>query len=757
MRRRTQWLIALGAFVVLPVGLLAIALSIIDPNDYKPQIVAAVQEATGRALNLNGPLRVSVSLWPTIEASDVRLANLPGGSRSDMAWAERIEAQLSLPALLRRRIEVIRLLLIGPNILFEEVAHKPNWEFNSGRQEAPDPRVKTSLRFRNVHVENGMVTFRFPARTKVVGIRALAFEHLTDGGALEVSSTLVYSDYQPFSLRATAQPTGGITDPWNTQLAFAAYDATASGKGTMNLAGDYDLLVDGQAPALERLNALLPEMQLPALHGVQFSTHLTNGPVRGDLPIVGKTELHIGSADLNDRVPGLKLSGIAVSLPTAGGAATIAGAGNYVGQPFALRGNFGVPEHPDGPVSVPIDLTANAQGASAKGSLAVKGKLLLITGRFNGLDATMALRTPALADARPMTSPLLPALTDVSFNGRVVIPGDSGSISFRSAKLSSEQGDLNGDTTIGLGSALALDTTLHSTRMDLDRLLTAFGVRSTDLSMGGSGPLFSNTPLNWATLKGPTIAVAADADSVTFQQQAWKNVGLGLRLRDGQLNIDRLHLALPGGPLTARFVADTSTADVPVTLVLHAPAVPLALVARYADLPGQTSGGIKVDADLRGAGRSPHDLAASLDGSFSATMTHGSLSNAALIKLASASLTALGIVVPAQGETVIRCFGLVGSFKKGVGRFDTIAVNNTYLELTGTGQIDLGTETVALKLHPLTQLAGASVAVPVLVEGPFRDLQGRLDASGLDQLGLLIDAWFGGDAPKTCSDAGLVP
>jgi hypothetical protein len=36
-------------------------------------------------------------------------------------------------------------------------------------------------------------------------------------------------------------------------------------------------------------------------------------------------------------------------------------------------------------------------------------------------------------------------------------------------------------------------------------------------------------------------------------------------------------------------------------------------------------------------------------------------------------------------------------------------------------------------------------------------VQGRLDASGLDKLGLLIDAWFGGDQPETCSDAGLVP
>ncbi len=74
-----------------------------------------------------------------------------------------------------------------------------------------------------------------------------------------------------------------------------------------------------------------------------------------------------------------------------------------------------------------------------------------------------------------------------------------------------------------------------------------------------------------------------------------------------------------------------------------------------------------------------------------------------------------------------------------------------------SGEVDLGQETVALKLNPLAQISGSAVSVPVLVEGPFRAVRGRLEAGNLDKLGLLIDAWFGGDRPDTCSDAGLVP
>jgi hypothetical protein len=43
---------------------------------------------------------------------------------------------------------------------------------------------------------------------------------------------------ESFSLQASARPTGGVADPWDTQLKFAAYNATLSAEGQMSLAGD---------------------------------------------------------------------------------------------------------------------------------------------------------------------------------------------------------------------------------------------------------------------------------------------------------------------------------------------------------------------------------------------------------------------------------------------------------------------------------------------------------------------------------------
>ena len=767
VRGKAWWLSTAVILLLLAVAALGVAVTFLDPNDYKPQIIAAVQQATGRTLSLGGPLRISRSLWPTIEVRDVTLANLPGGTRPDLAHAERIEARLSLPALLHRRIEVIKLTLEGPNILFEFVGGKPNWVL----EPAADSQTSLSglhvtLDIGQAHVRNGMVTLRLPTRTHVVGIRSLALRHPTADAPLDLAAVLVYSDYQPFTLRASARPTGSVADPWDTRLEFAAYNATLSAIGRMNLAGDYDLQVEGRVPELEKLNALLPALHLPSLHRVSVSTHLTSGRLPGDLPVIGETRLHVGSADLGDRLPGLTLSTVEVSLPKAGGAATSSGAGRYADTTFTFAGTFELPERLDGRFSTLVDVTARMAAdrrqtsVSADASLALNGKLTLNAGSFDGLEATVGLRLPALAALGSVLSRDLPGLTDVSLGGRVIIPADGSSLRLRGATLSAHELEIAGDMSIGLVSPLALSGRLRATRLDMDGLLAAAGA---EWLMSGAkmadprGPIIPNTPLSWAMLRNKTVHLTASIAALTFGGQVWRDLDLGLQLADGRLQVSPLKWALPRGPMEMWLSADASKQEVPVTLTLHAPGIPLAPLVRYAGLPGDAGGDLHIETQLKAHGNSLHDLAASLDGRFAATMINGSVSNAALIELASASLQALGIEVPAQGETVIRCFGIVGSFNAGVGRFRSIALDSTYLQLDGAGQVDLGAETLALKLHPLARVSGSSVSVPVLMEGPLRAPQGRLDASGLDQLGLLIDAWFGGDQPQTCSDAGLTP
>jgi AsmA protein len=378
--------------------------------------------------------------------------------------------------------------------------------------------------------------------------------------------------------------------------------------------------------------------------------------------------------------------------------------------------------------------------------------------RFGGLDITAVLRTPALAALRPLLTPNLPALTDVRFDGRVVVPADAGSVAFKNAKLLTREGDVTGDWTLGRHAELTMDGRLVSPRLDMDLMLAAFGVELPAAPAVGdrTGPVISTAPLPWVLLRGPEVKLSTRIEAMTFQGQVWNKVDFVLDLNAGRLLISPLTLSLPDGQLRMSMEVDASRDTVPVSLELHAPGIPLGLVARYAGLPGPMNGTVRVDARLRATGQSPHELAASLDGTVAAVLVGGSMTNAAFIMLTSASLEALGISVPTEGETALHCLGVVGTFTNGVGLL-RVALGTTYLQMDGSGRVDFARETVAFKLHPLAQISGSAIAVPVVVEGPFRAVKGRLDADGIDKLGLFIDSLFGSDRSTVCIDAGFVP
>ena len=760
-----------GAVVASATLLAGLADTLLQPDRYRSQIAAVVERETGRALSLRGPLHVDWSLWPTLRASDVRLANLPGGSRPDMARAERIEAQISLPALLRRRIEVTRLTLIGPNILFEQVGGVPNWVFHAeaartpgGAGDRPGGLVlgaRFPLEFRAAHVRNGMVTTRFPARTNVIGIRSLDLADPRARGRLSLAAILVYADNRPFGLDASAVPTGRVTDPWVVQARLAAFDATATATGRAGLSGRYDVQLDARVPRLEALDALLAELRLPALRGVRLSAHLASGAVPGDLPILGRTLLHADGGDLGDRLPGLRLDALDLVLPATGGTAALAARGGLGGLALALQGGLAVPSRLDGrhDAALRLGLRIGPDLPRPAGLLSLDGSLTLDGLGPAGLDAALRLQAPSLAALRPMLSRIgpawtPPALTAVALAGRLRVAGSGTAL--RDATLQARECAVSGGVTVARRAPLSLSAQLHATRLDLDALLPS-GAPAAPASgpapapPPAAGPLIPNDPLPWRALRGPSLDLALRADGMRLRGQDWPGLDAALRLDGG-----RMLLSLPGGPLQGTLAVDARTDDATAGLELHAPALPLALLAGSLGLPGPATGTLRLDARLGARGGSARALASSLAGRLTLAMAHGTLDDAAVRRMAGPVPAQLGSRIPAEGETSIRCAGLDGTVAGGIVRISTLALDSSALTVSGEGVVDLGAETVRLRIRPLAHLSGARVSVPVLVDGPFRSLHGRLQASAFDKLGLFIDAMFGGDHPKTCEGIDLL-
>ena len=133
----------LAVILVLVVGLV-IYLKSIDFNDYKPQIQAAVQEATGRTLAIDGDIKLSISFHPALEIDGVHLSNAAGGSRANMVDVERLELELSLWPLLAGNVYVERLILVRPDILLETLSDgSENWVFATEKADEQAPAEAT--------------------------------------------------------------------------------------------------------------------------------------------------------------------------------------------------------------------------------------------------------------------------------------------------------------------------------------------------------------------------------------------------------------------------------------------------------------------------------------------------------------------------------------------------------------------------------------------------------------------------------------
>src|SRR5215475_9447348 len=106
-RRRIGWTAA-ATLVPLIVAVL-LAPYLIDVEAYKPSLIRAVKEATGRELVIDGPMKLSLWPEPRVSAQRVRFANAPGTQGAQMLDVRWVGVTPSWVALLTGRVEVGRL------------------------------------------------------------------------------------------------------------------------------------------------------------------------------------------------------------------------------------------------------------------------------------------------------------------------------------------------------------------------------------------------------------------------------------------------------------------------------------------------------------------------------------------------------------------------------------------------------------------------------------------------------------------------
>ncbi|MCB1773445.1 MAG: AsmA family protein [Gammaproteobacteria bacterium] len=130
MGKLLKWLVGLVLSTVVLIAAAVVVLPmVVDPNDYKPQIVSAAKKQLGRDFAIEQDLRLSVFPWLGIETGGVRVGNAAGFSDQPFAEVEQLGVKVKLMPLLSKRVEIDTLVVKGLRVSLEkDAAGKTNWD-----------------------------------------------------------------------------------------------------------------------------------------------------------------------------------------------------------------------------------------------------------------------------------------------------------------------------------------------------------------------------------------------------------------------------------------------------------------------------------------------------------------------------------------------------------------------------------------------------------------------------------------------------
>lgn len=248
-KAKLKWILVTA--IVLIVGLFVtvyVILSSYDYNDLKPLIAKAVWNATGRELTINGDIKLKLGLIPTLVLTDIKFQNAPWGTRKDLFKIRHFEVQVALLPLLKRNIEVKRLILVEPEIVIETDKYgKSNLTFEAPKKTIPPPEEETTsakdislltaFTFNKIQIKNGYFVYRDGQSGKIykVKLKLLTASAAGIDGPVKISMDGDYH-HQPFSVAGTIGPPATLLNSdkaWSFNLIAKAFNATVTLDGSV--------------------------------------------------------------------------------------------------------------------------------------------------------------------------------------------------------------------------------------------------------------------------------------------------------------------------------------------------------------------------------------------------------------------------------------------------------------------------------------------------------------------------------------------
>jgi AsmA family protein len=434
----------------------------------------------------------------------------------------------------------------------------------------------------------------------------------------------------------------------------------------------------------------------------------------------------------------------------------LTGEGKYGQSPLTVEAHLGALENLDDPSArypVEVRLASDMSTANVSGSVANPRT-------FTDLNIDVLLEGPDLNGLGTILQLGLPTTPPYRLAGNLTHDGARWRLGSLDGRIGDS--DIHGVATIDLSADRPLIAAeLRSNRLDFDDL----GVLVGEPPQVAPGETASKAQRRAAAREATSRRVLPDkkfdlpdlhavdarvhyvAEAVQARRLPIERMTLGLGLQEGLLRIDPLRFAAGQGTVatTMELNARENPIDAEIDLRVRELNLNALLKQLDIDLPqfegeDEGRGTIGGRAELETRGNSVAGMAGSLGGQLSLFMDGGRI-NALLMEAAGLDIyEILGLLFTGEETDMVPIRCLVGEVpvSKGVARFDPLVFDTTDSNVVGAGTIDLGSETLDLRVAAFPKdVSLLSANVTIEVGGGFSDVDIQPMAEEITEKGLM--------------------
>ena len=693
-----------------------------DPNDYKDEITAAARDATGRELQIQGDLKLSLFPWLGIEIGAMELSNAAGFGPEPFAKIGGAEVKVKLLPLLKKEVEVSTVTLDGLYLLLRRnAAGQNNWDDLAGKQTEETP------------AQDGAAT------------AAPALASLAIGGINLREATVIWDDqaaparYDINKLNLRTGPVS-LTDPVRLNMDFDLTSSAPALNGHLQLATEARYHFDTQLLELKDIE-LSTQVHSKALPAEDTDLKLS---AQAKLDLAAQ-QYQIDDLKITSKLRGGSLPAAETDLELSGAQALI----NLAGEHYQLKGlqlraklrggSLPAPQI-DATLAANIDadlktqklsveqLKLSALGVQADGN--VQGTELLGTPRFNGalniaafnareLMSKLGIEAPESADPK--------TLTQVSAALQFKAGTNDAALSKLDIQL--DQSKLSGTAAIQNFAKPAIRFQLALDEIDADRYLPPPTPETTPVAAPPATAAAAGAeqlPLD--TLRALDVDGKLTIGKLKIAKLKTSGIDVGIQAKDGLIRLNPLAADLYNGTYRGDLRLDARGEKLQISMDEKLSGLeigPFSQALLEKDLVAGT-GNIKLQ--LSASGASAEEIRRSLNGNLGFAFLKGRVNGVNLTEMIQKDylkyIQALAIDGDKLNQTVFSNFSASAKVTNGEVATDDLTLNSAQLNVKGRGTVNLASEQIALRLDaiPSGQLAKQlgqfkDVVIPIKIKG----------------------------------------